>query len=242
MLVTVSWISKKYDEFNKKLFEGKLPNIKFKVGRSKYSWGFASYRYDWVRDTIIPEAITISNYYDSPEKVKIQTLLHEMIHIADYTFHPEHFIKNGRRVSGRIYNAHGYWFMNEANRISRETGYDVNNHVTNDERKASSLSGHSQRLIDNKKNNALICAVIGKTGIWWFKTDVNKVGYLKRTLKNAYRWEDTIGEFKTIKFYTFKNERLAARRSCEKRISGWRTTKFDFIKKMEEFKATEVRF
>ena len=61
-----------------------LPNINFVVSRARNSWGMAYYKFDWKNDTIIPEKIAISNYYDSPENVKIQTLLHEMIHIADY--------------------------------------------------------------------------------------------------------------------------------------------------------------
>ena len=99
MLVTKNWIEKNYNKFNKLYWDGKLPVIEFKINRSRNTWGFASFRYDFMNDTIIPLAITMSNYYDSPENVKIQTLLHEMIHIADYTFQPEHFIRNGRKVS-----------------------------------------------------------------------------------------------------------------------------------------------
>ena len=99
MLVTKNWIEKNYNKFNKLYWDGKLPVIEFKINRSRNTWGFASFRYDFMNDTIIPLAITMSNYYDSPENVKIQTLLHEMIHIADYTFQPEHFIHNGRKVS-----------------------------------------------------------------------------------------------------------------------------------------------
>ena len=241
MLVTVSWISKKYDEFNKKLFKGKLPNIKFKVGRSKYSWGFASYRYDWARDTIIPEAITISNYYDSPEKVKIQTLLHEMIHIADYTFHPEHFIKNRRKVSARQYNAHGQWFMNEAFRISNLSGYNVTNHVTYEEKKISCLSERSKKCLENKKNNAIICVVYGTSGInFYFKTDIYKIEMIKKTI-NRYKFYH-IGDIKKIKYYTFDNESLASMRSCAKRLTGWFANNEAMLNRLERIKATEVRF
>lgn len=240
MIVTTSWISSNYNKFNNLYFGGTLPNIKFKTNHSKTSWGFASFRFDWTNDTIIPEAITISNYYDSPEEVKIQTLLHEMIHIADYFWHPEHFIRNGRRVSGRSYNAHGYWFKEEARRISKESGYKVANYVTREEVEASTLSEHTKNIENNKKNNALICAVIGTTGIWYFKTDFKYIDYLKKNLPTQYNWNLTIGEFKRIKFYTFENAALAARRSCCSKIRGWRTNKFGFMNKMEEIKATEI--
>jgi len=242
MVVTTSWISSNYTKFNNLYFGGTLPNIKFKTNRSKNSWGFASFRYDWANDTIIPECITISNYYDSPEEVKIQTLLHEMIHIADYFWHPEHFIRNGRKVSARTYDAHGYWFNEEARRISKKSGYKVANYVTREEVAASKLSERSQRNVENKKNIALICAVTGTNGIWWFKTDIYKVDYLKKNLRTMYNWSLTIGEVKHIKFYTFDNQTLANRRSCRSKISGWRTNKFGFMNAMEKYKATEVHF
>lgn len=242
MIVTTNWIAENYSKFNSLYFGRNLPNIKFKTNRSKQSWGFAAFRYDWENDTIIPESITISNYYDSPEEVKIQTLLHEMIHIEDYFWHPEHFIRNGRKVSSRSYDAHGYWFMEEAKRLSNESGYKITNHVTREEIAASTLSKRSERNMTIRKNSALICAVIGKNGIWYFKTDIYKVEYLKTHLRTAYNWNLIIGELKTIKFYTFDNPSLASRRSCGKTIRGWKTDKFGFMNKMEEFKATEVHF
>jgi len=240
MLVTKQWIEKNYNKFNDELFDGRLPNIKFKVNKTCKSWGLASYLFDYKNDTIIPESITISNYYDSPEYVKIQTLLHEMIHIADYTFHPEHFFKNGRKISSRRYDAHGYWFNQEAQRISKESGYTVTNHVTSEESKASSLSNSVRMTNERRVNKALLCAVFGETGIWWFKTDIDKVNHLKKNLKKMYNWSLTIGEFKEIKFYTFENKAFASRRSCCNRITGWRTSKLGFTNILKKFNAIEV--
>ena len=241
MIVTTSWIEKNYNKFNKKLWNGMLPNIKFKTNRTEHSWGFASFKYDWAHDTIIPEAITISNFYDSPENVKIQTLLHEMIHIADYTFHPEHFIKNRRKVSARQYNAHGYWFMNEASRISNLSGYNVTNHVTREEQKISCLSERSKRCLENKKNNAIICVVYGTSGInFFFKTDIYKIEMIKKTINNYTFYH--IGDIKKVKYYTFENESLANMRSCAKRLTGWFANNEAMLNRLERIKATEVRF
>ena len=91
MLVTVSWIESNYRKYNKLYFGGILPSIKFKISRSKKTWGYASYTYNRIRNTVNPEAITISNYFDSPEDVKLTTLLHEMIHISVYPSNPRHF-------------------------------------------------------------------------------------------------------------------------------------------------------
>lgn len=241
MIVTTSWISSNYNKFNQLYFGGTLPSIKFSTNRSKRVWGFATFRYDWENDTIIPEAIVMSNYYDSPEEVKIQTLLHEMIHIADYFWHPEHFIRNHHRVSGRTYDAHGYFFMAEAKRISEESGYKVANHVTREEIAASSLSERSKANAENKKNIALICAVTGTNGvIFYFKTDIYKAPKL-RVLLSTMRWY-RINEVKSIKFYSFDDPRLAEMRSCGTRIRGWHTDRYGFMNKMRDIKATEVHF
>lgn len=240
MLVTTNWIENHYNKFNQLYFRGTLPAIKFKTNKTKHSWGYASFIYDYKNDTIIPNEIVLSNYYDSPKVVKIQTLLHEMIHIADYTWHPEHFIKNGRRIGARKYDPHGSWFMTEAKRISKESGYSVANHVTSDEQKVSKLSNSIKVSNQRKINKALICTVIGDKGVWYFKTDIDKVAYLKSRLPKMYDWKLTIGNFKTVKFYTFINNDFATRRSCRTNIRGWRTDRIGMLHKLEDFKATEV--
>jgi len=239
MIVTKNWIAKNYAKFNELYFNGSLPQIQFVVNRSKHSWGMAYFNYDFPNDTIIPTKIAISNYYDSPEEVKIQTLLHEMIHIADYTFHPEHFIHNGRRVTGRQYDAHGYWFKAEAKRISKKSGYKVANHVTKEEMNASSLSERSKENLRRKENNALICAVTGDNGvIFYFKTDVYKVNIVKDTI-NRLHWY-RFNNVKNVKFYRFNDPKLVEIRSCGKSIRGWYTDRMGLMNYLKNIKATEV--
>lgn len=240
MLVTTKWIEDNYNKFNKQLWEGKLPKIQFKTNRARQSWGFASYRFDYANDTIIPEGITMSNYYDSPEAVKLQTLLHEMIHIADYTFHPERFFKNGRRISTRTYNAHGWWFNAEAERITKLTGYTITSHVTKEEIRKSTFSEKTKRCIEHKQNSALLCVIKGTHCNFWFKTDIYKVKMLKRTIKSYTFYR--IGEIKSIKYYTFNDVRLANVRSCGARLRGWFASNVEMMAKLKEIKATEVRF
>lgn len=238
MLVTIDWIKNNYNKFNKMYWDNKLPNIEFKLNRSKQSWGIASFQYDYPNDTIIPKSIAISNYYDSPENVKLNTLLHEMIHIADYTFHPEHYIINGKRRSGRSYDAHGYWFQNEAKRIEK-FGWTINKLVTNKEKEVSKLSNSSKRCLERKKNNALLCVVRGSTGInFYFKTDINKIDTVKKTIKryNFYR----IGDIRKVEFYTFTNDKLATMRSCATNLSGWFANNERMLKTLESIKATTL--
>ena len=240
MLITKRWIEKNYDKFNEEFFGGLLPNIQFNVNRSKNSWGFASYKYDYKNDTIIPQAITLSNYYDSPEKVKLNTLLHEMIHIADYTLHPEHFIKNGHRVSGHRYDAHGWWFQNEAKRIEK-FGWIITKHITKEEEEVSKLSISSERCLARRKNDAILCVVRGTTGMnFYFKTDIYKIKIIKSTIKK-YRFYH-IGDIRKIEFYTFDDIELSSRRSCGKRLSGWFANNKELMNKLENIKATTVKY
>ena len=241
MIVTTSWISSNYNKFNNLYFGGTLPSIKFSTNHSKRVWGFATFRYDWDNDTIIPDSITISNYYDSPENIKIQILLHEMIHIEDYMWHPEHFIKNGRKVTKRTYDAHGTWFLEEAKRISEESGYVITNRVTREEVNSSSFSVRTKRNIENKTNAALVCAVTGDNGVvFYFKTDIYKAPKLRSIILNL-DW-DRFSEIKSIKFYKFEEPRLANMRSCYNRIRGWHMDKLSFRNKLIQIKATEVHF
>lgn len=243
MLVTTSWIEKKYNKFNKLYFDNKLPkNLKFQVNNSKHNWGYAQYRIDWNNNRLIPELIIISNYYDSPEEVKIQTLLHEMIHIKDFMEHPEHFIRNGKKLNARTYDAHGYWFNWEAERISKKSGYKVSNYITKEEVDVSVPAKLNKKNYDRKKNDALICAITGNNNyIWYFKTDKNKVNHLKKNIPSMYNWDLLINGIKNIKFYTFDNPEFASRPSCYNRIIGWKKDKLGFMNKMKEFKATEVK-
>lgn len=238
MLVTENWISENYNKYNNLCWDGKLPNIKFKISRARKTWGFAGFKYDYKNNGIIPTVIAISNYYDSPEEVKINTLLHEMIHIADYTFNPHHFVQNHRPVSGHYYDAHGAWFNSECIRLQK-FGFNVTNKVEKYEVKASRMSDKAKQLEINKANHALICVVYGTNCNFYFKTDTWKVNYLKRTLKNK-RWY-RIGEVRKIRYYTFKDAKLSTMRSCAKNPRGWWADNHDTLRFLERISATDYR-
>lgn len=235
MLVTTSWIEKNYNKFNNLYFCGTLPRIEFKTSRSKHTWGFASYKYDFANSTIIPLSITLSNYYDSPEEIKIQTLLHEMIHIEDYMWHPEHFIKNSKKITGHYYDAHGYWFQQEAKRITKESGYQIAKHVTKEEIGRSCLSERSQNIMNNKTKDARIIAVFDGINVWYFKTDVYKIENVKKLIKHH------LPTYKKCWELTFDYEPLAARRSCNTKLSGWRMNRANFMTRMMQYKATTIK-
>jgi len=241
MIVTVDWIEKNYNKFNELYWNGELPKISFKISRSRNTWGFASFRYNYRLSTITPMCITISNYYDSPEDVKLNTLLHEMIHIADYTFNPFHYILNGRRVSGHHYDPHGYWFKKEASRIEK-FGWNITKNITKEEEAVSSLSQNTQKLIARKKNIALVGVITGNNGMnFYFKTDIYKVKQIVNETVYNYNFYKLNG-MKRIKFYTFKDDNLVNCRSCCTSLRGWFLTRENMMNKLQSIKATEYRY
>lgn len=199
--------------------------------------GYAAYTYNRFTSKVTPISITISNYFDSPEEVKLSTLLHEMIHIYDYTVNPTHFVNNGRKVK---YDAHGYWFKNEAARIYKLSGLDIQQYVTKEEKEVSKLSERAAQNVENQKEVALVCVVNGSISSWFFKTNIWQAETALDVIGNI-SWEREIGKVKSIKFYKFNDPKLAAHRSCGKRIRGWKFDKFGLLRKLEEIKATETR-
>lgn len=240
MIVTKTWIEKNYDKFNKMIWNGELPNLTFKTNRTNRTWGFATYRYDLRHNTIHPESITLSNYYDSPESVKVNILLHEMVHIADYHYHPEHYVWNHRKVSGHSYDAHGYWFHKEADRVNKivkSLGYLVSDHVTSSEVNSSSLSSKVKSIQNRKKNDAIICVVeddYDSNKMWIIKTDINCV---ERTKDNI--WKE-FGKSSEITCYSFDCPQLASQRNSISSIRGYKNTKDAIKKYLEKIHATEV--
>ena len=239
MLVTIDWIKKNYDVFNERYFDGVLPkNLEFKVSKSKHTWGYAQYRYDCSANTITPLSITISNYYDSPESVKLNTLIHEMIHIYDYVLNPNHYISNGRRV-GRRYNAHGYWFLNQCERF-KKYGFDINPKVTSDEHKVSTLSESTQKKRLKCIEDAIVVVIRGEKNNWMIKTNKRCFPELKDTICNI-RWGTTLGTIKDVRCYSINDEKFASMRSQAKHARGWKLNNEQLMKKLESLKATEIQ-
>lgn len=141
MLVTIEWMEEWYDRFNNDYWNGSLPQIKFETTAKRGTWGTAHYNYvkdSWGHVTsVYPTKIAISNFYDSEEWVKKNVLLHEMIHIADYTFHPEHFV---RRAYRKKYDAHGEEFFKPEARRLANFGWRIEKYVFEEEHLSSTYS------------------------------------------------------------------------------------------------------
>lgn len=238
MIVTKSWIAKNYQKYNKLYFDNVLPDVEFKISRSKTSWGRASYYLDTEKNEVTPISIAISNYYDSPEKVKLSVLLHEMIHIYDYFINPNHFVNNNTRVKN--YDAHGDWFKNECDRIYKISGIKINTNVTDKEQKKSKLSENTLNNIKNQKETALVCVVKGSISNWLFKTNTWQLKTALNTIKNI-TWNKTIGEFKNVDIYKFNDDKLASERSCGKLLRGWKFSNDELFETLNNIKAIKIK-
>ena len=233
MIVTTEWMSSKYNEFNLKYWDGALPRIDFKTNKSSKTWGFASYRLNVNADrrsyqSITPVCITMSNYYDSDEWIKENVMLHEMIHIADYYFHPEHFLWRGRKVRG--YDAHGpNFFLKEARRLSND-GWNIEKYVSQEEKELSRPSDEIQSKIDAKAKNGYVVGFFyllnGKYGVAKVKpSEVSNYNSLfSSTWKN---WFDA--SFSKVEWRESHDPRLAEIRCCSKNRISIRTLKDDMV-------------
>lgn len=236
MLVTISWLENNYNKYNNLYWNGELPKIKFIINNSKRTWGFASYTYNRTQNWVKCEAITLSNYYDSPEEVKLNTLLHEMIHIADYYYNPNHFVCGGKKVR---YDAHGWWFKQEAARLSKY-GWDIEKYVTLEAQSVSTLSERSVRLEQNKIDNSLVCVVYGANGYnWFFKTNIYHVKDCLNTIKRC-NWSYLLDSVIDIKFYKFEDKSLSMMRSSASTIRGFKYDSTRLNTRLENIKASFV--
>ena len=162
MLVDVEWISRNYDYFNNLLWGGELPRCTFNTNMSRQTWGYASYKMNRITKELYDFGITISNYHDSPEEVKQNTLIHEMIHIADYYFHPEHF------TNRRRYDAHGpEFFLKEAARIT-PYGYDIQKYVSQEQQSVSQLNPTVKKNLERKATKGTPIGLYTSNGSNWF--------------------------------------------------------------------------
>ena len=187
MIVTTGWMAENYANFNRLVFGGNLPNIKFVINnRLSKAWAKAMYIINTDYGILKPTSIEMVSKRDCPEQVLKNILIHEMIHIYDYSSYPEHFIKKtrfGDYVEVRGYDAHGEWFQGECNRInSMNLGVTASVYVQAWERNASKFTDKVQKAIDKraalKKQEGAIIGFIreinGKEP--WFFIKTNNVG------------------------------------------------------------------
>lgn len=160
MLVTREWVAQKYTEFNHKFFGDKLPqfsDVDFKITMKKKWWGAAGYE-KWKKNPRTGEyyaygaILEMSNYYDSEEWVKENTLAHEMVHLYEFFVEPYYVLqklRTGHYSKEYPRDGHGLIFYREAARL-KQYGFNIARFVSDDKKKASTLNAKIQKKIDRK--------------------------------------------------------------------------------------------
>lgn len=219
IVVDGRWMRKWYDEFNRRYWDGRLPTIELHTNRTARQWGRAVYAYHksggYCHGPLFRFAIYLSNYYASTEKVKQNVLIHEMIHIADYVFHPEHFVDDGRRV--REYDAHGpIFFLKEAARL-KQYGWDISAIVSAEQIQQSEMTDDVKKRLANRISSAIAAVIVLPNYKFIVKTDVNAAFALEKHVKALYGHTAS-----RIDYYHSSDEWFNSNRSVRNYIRGWR--------------------
>lgn len=138
MELTVAYLKKQFDKYNKEFFDDALPDITIEISRTKKVFG----TFQYYTATKEPIKITISKYYDRSEKDICSTLIHEMIHY--------YICFMGFKDT----NSHGVIFTKIAKNISVKSGILITATTSSD--------GYSIRQ-KNKKYKIMIFTYQGKT-------------------------------------------------------------------------------
>lgn len=107
---SVEFLTSAYEKLNVELYDNALPStseIKLAIGfRPKdVGIGVTEYYIDRQNQQVVPIKLILNSARTTTLHGWIEVVLHEMIHISDFIYHPEHFF--GKKT----YNPHGDWFF-----------------------------------------------------------------------------------------------------------------------------------
>lgn len=200
MILTTDYISKAFDKYNAKYFNGELVKPLFKIISTSHTLGQCCRKNNVLKGTYY--IIKISNKFDRNEHQYDNTIIHEMIHL--YTFQKS---KNPKDWG------HGNAFYALANRINKD-GWEIS--------RCSSIDGIG--LTDDTKVIYNVFAFYSKTNKRHFLmvSTPNKVEYFKGVFK---RNPDYYSE---VNFYQSKDSKLyASMPKCRASMRGKTITKAD---------------
>lgn len=197
MYPSIPFLIERFDFFNKLMFEGKLPDVPLKIGRGRRILGSMSYK---KRKLPGREAeyhspkITISAAFDLSERQLEDILIHEMIHLHEFT-------KN----NGRIDKPHGYFFYSEMQRINRIYGRNV----TVKENLQKTRTEHPEETSSTGKTSFEI-SIIGILKIKNQKTGKTETGLTRIMKTRLFELHDKWNKIKDIEsiewYYTMSDE------------------------------------
>ena len=127
---TIEFLEEAYEYLNNKLFKGKLPeDIEFKIEHSLED-NDAGHTYandDKTEGEFVIDRVSLNGTLMMTIHSWLETILHEMIHVMDFKFHPEHFNK---KINPN-YDYHKGWFMKEADKF-KKYGFNIKETIDSD--------------------------------------------------------------------------------------------------------------
>lgn len=117
---TTEFLKISYNKLNSELFGNELPSnidLVVKSAPSKSFFGRATATIYRRLRKLTPNSIILNGSATLTLHEWLEVVVHEMVHIVDYTFHPEHFF-------GRKYDAHGPWFLEFGKKFEKD-GFHV---------------------------------------------------------------------------------------------------------------------
>ena len=127
---TIEFLEEAYGYLNNKLFKGKLPeDIEFKIEHSLED-NDAGHTYandDKTEGEFVIDGVSLNGTIMMTIHSWLETILHEMIHVMDFKFHPEHFNK---KINPN-YDHHKGWFMKEADKF-KKYGFNIKETIDSD--------------------------------------------------------------------------------------------------------------
>lgn len=153
MIPTIPFIKRKFDEYNRLMFGGKLPDIPIKLSNAKSFLGVCSYKKKRVgitgKTVNYDFALRINTRIDLPQNVVEDTIIHEMIHY--YIAYNQ--IKDT--------SAHGELFRSMMQDINRKFGRNVSvSHKSTEKQKQQAREGRKSWHVV-----AVVSFADGRTGV-----------------------------------------------------------------------------
>lgn len=122
---TKKFLKNGYDMLNEKLFNNRLPSdFEFKIehGLKDNAAGHTYANDNKTEGEFVIDCVSLNGTIMMTIHSWLETILHEMIHVMDFKFHPEHFVD--ARKTGVPYDEHKGWFMEQANKFKNK-GFNV---------------------------------------------------------------------------------------------------------------------
>lgn len=246
--VTTGWMAQKYAEFNEKYFGGQLPrDCKFSTDMSTKHWGYATARFAMGSGRSIitwDYNISMTNAYSMTEETKVNTLIHEMIHILDYLKNPHYY--GYYDYSGKFhrnrYDAHGeLFFIPEAKRLTK-FGFNITKLVTADEMESSELDASIAKRMEKKRAKGYILGYLTyvknspsalKGNGMMFKTTPAHVDELTERARFLNKAINNGPRFSSIEFYHTSSPEFENWAGCRGSVKGWLRSKKEWEEILE---------